>query len=302
MKLGLVGLGQMGEAIAYRVLNAGHELVVYDVNKEACKPAQELGATVADSLEDLAAQVRIVWLMVPAGDVVDDVIHNLKKHLKTDDIIIDGGNSKYTNSIRRAKELAQDGIFFLDCGTSGGLDGRANGFCLMVGGDDATYNKVHPILEAIAAPGGIGYIGPSGSGHYVKMVHNGIEYALLQAYAEGLHLIKDGSFKDQGLDLEEITRIWNVSSIIRSFILDLSHDIFVEHNEQLKDISGEVAESGMGKWTVEEADKTNIPVRVIDEALKIRAWSRKTGGNYATKIVALLRNEFGGHPVKKIKE
>jgi 6-phosphogluconate dehydrogenase len=302
MKMGIVGLGRMGEAIAYRALEGGHEVVAFDINSQARKHAKEMGATIADSLEDVAAQTRIVWLMVPAGDTVDNVIHELKKNLKKDDIIIDGGNSKYTNSIRRAKELARDGIFFLDCGTSGGVYGRANGFCLMVGGDDATYTKVHPILEAIAAPGGMGYIGPSGTGHYVKMVHNGIEYALLQAYAEGLHLIKDGAFKDQGINLEELTRIWNVSSIIRSFILDLAHNIFIEHNELLKDISGEIAESGMGKWTVEEADKVHIPVRVIDEALKIRAWSRETGGNYATKIVAMLRKEFGGHPVKKIEE
>ena len=302
MKMGIVGLGKMGEAIAYRVLEAGHEVVAFDIDKEARKHAQEMGAIAVDSLDQVAAQTRIIWLMVPAGDTVDEVIHTLKKHLKQDDIIIDGGNSKYTNSMRRAKELARDGIFFLDCGTSGGIEGRANGFCLMVGGDDATYTKVHPILEAIAAPGGVGYIGPSGTGHYVKMVHNGIEYALLQAYAEGLHLIKDGSFKDQGLDLEELTRIWNVSSIIRSFILDLAHNIFVENNEQLKDISGEVQESGMGKWTIEEGHKTHIPVRVIEETDKIRAWSRETGGNYATKIVAMLRKEFGGHPVKKIKE
>jgi len=300
MKLGIVGLGRMGNAIAYRAIEGGHEVVGFDIDKEARKKVEEMGAQVTDDLAQVAAETRIVWLMVPPGDVVDDVIHALRKHLKVDDIIIDGGNSHYVNSIRRAQELARDGIFFLDCGTSGGIQGRGEGFCLMIGGDNATYVKVHPILAAIAAPGGVGYIGTSGAGHYIKMIHNGIEYALLQAYAEGLHLIKEGTFKDEVIDLEEVTRVWNVSSIIRSWILDLAHNIYREDQQELKRVSGEIAESGMGKWTVEDARKNNIPVRVIDEALKIRAWSRETGGNYATKLVAMLRKQFGGHPVKEI--
>lgn len=192
-------------------------------------------------------------------------------------------------------------MFFLDCGTSGGLHGKAVGFCLMVGGDKAAYTKIYPLLEAIAMPEGVGYMGPSGTGHYVKMVHNGIEYALLQAYAEGLHVIKEGTFKDQVLDLDEITRVWNNGSIIRSFILQLLHDI-VQKDQELKNISGEVAATGMGKWTVEEAEQRNIPVDLIKRSLEIRDWSQQTGGNYATKLVSMLRNSFGGHEFKKIEK
>jgi 6-phosphogluconate dehydrogenase len=259
-----------------------------------------MGGAAVNSLEKLAAATRIYWLMVPVK-VVDSIIMELKKYSKAGDIFIDGGNSHYIDSIRRSGELARDGMHFLDCGTSGGVHGRANGFCLMVGGDDTIYIKVHDLLAAIAAPGGVGHVGSSGTGHYVKMVHNGIEYGLMQAYAEGMHLIKDGSFKSEVLDLEEITRLWNASSIIRSFILELTHTIF-EQDQELHKVSGKVDSTGMGKWTVEEAHKTHIPARVIDEALKVREWSQKTGGNYATKIVAMLRGEFGGHPVHKIGE
>ena len=301
MNIGIVGLGRMGEAIANRCIEAGHEVWGYDKDADMCKAAQEIGVNVVDNIIDLAKEVRVVWLMVPAGDPVDAVIKELHLQLKAGDIVIDGGNSNYTDSMRRAKELAVHEIIFLDCGTSGGIHGRANGFCLMVGGDKNAYTKVRPLFVAIATEGGVAHVGPSGTGHYVKMIHNGIEYGLLHAYAEGFHLLREGSFKDTILDLEEISRIWNVSSVIRSFILELAHDIFREHTT-LKNISGEIAETGMGKWTVEEAQKNNIPAHVIEQSLQARAWSRETGGNYATKIVAMLRNKFGGHPVKKIRE
>lgn len=301
MNIGIIGLGRMGEAIVFRLLESGHEVVCFDKNEQARNAVAVLGATVADSIEDLAKQVHTFWLMVPAGDVVDAVIKELHPYLSAGDIIIDGGNSKYSDSIRRAKELQNHDVFFLDCGTSGGMHGRADGFCLMVGGDKVAYTKAHQFFVAIAVEGGLAHVGPSGAGHYVKMVHNGIEYALLQAYAEGFHLLKEGEFKEDILNMEEISRIWNNGSIIRSWILELGHDIF-QDDQELRNVSGEIAETGMGKWTVQEAQKHKVPVRTIEESLKIRAWSRETGGNYATKIVALLRHKFGGHAVKKIKE
>jgi len=298
MKMGIIGLGRMGNSIAFRAIEGGHEVIGFDKYLGARKAAQKIGVTVVDNLAAMTEEVRIFWLMVPAGNPVDAVIKELRPHIKAGDIIIDGGNSKYTDSIRRANELAEENIFFLDSGTSGGMQGRGEGFCLMVGGDKVIYTKIHSLLISIAASGGLAHVGPSGAGHYTKMIHNGIEYALLQAYAEGFHLLKKGKFI---LDLEEISRLWNNGSIIRSWILELTHDIF-RRDQELRNVSGEVAESGMGRWMVEEADKNNVPVRVIEESLLVRAWSRETGGDYATKIVALLRHKFGGHPVKKIKE
>ncbi len=299
MKLGIIGLGRMGEAIAYRVTRTGHEVVGFDLNPESCKAAEKIGVTCVNNLEKLAQQVRIIWLMVPAGDPVDQTIDKLLPHLQPGDIVIDGGNSNYKNSMRRAKKLKEHGIYFLDCGTSGGLLGRDIGFSLMLGGDKKSFEKVELLLKAIAAPNGYGLMGPSGMGHYVKMVHNGIEYALLQAYAEGFNLIKQGTFKEVQPDLEKISRVWSNGSVIRSWILDLAHNVFKE-DQELKDISGEVAEGGTGRWTVEEAHEQDIEVPLIEGALHERRRSRETGGNYMTKIIAMLRKQFGGHAVKKI--
>ena len=300
MNVGIVGLGKMGFAIAVRLLNAGHEVIGLDHSDEIKKKAAEIGVDVVDSIEQLAQKTSTVWLMVPVSQV-DTVIRDIKPHLKAGNIVVDGGNSFYKDSQRREQELAHDGIFYLDCGTSGGIEGEGRGFCLMVGGDEASYTKIHPLLAAIAAPGGMGHIGPSGAGHYVKTVHNGIEYGLMEAYAEGLHLIKDGAFKKNAIDLEELTRVWQVSSVIRSFLLELTHRVMAK-DQELHDVSGEVAEGGTGKWTVEQAHESDIPVPVIEAALKVREWSRKTGGNYATKLLAMMRHEFGGHAVKKLKK
>ncbi len=299
MNIGIVGLGKMGNAIAFRLLEAGHNVIGYDRGEEPQKLAGQMGVTLADDLADLAKQTRVIWLMIPIS-AVDAVVDELKPHLKANDIIIDGGNSYYEDSMRRAKAVATDGIIFLDCGTSGGIAGRLGGFCLMVGGDEAAYTKIHSLLVAIAAPGGLGHVGPSGTGHYVKMIHNGIEYGLLQAYAEGFQIIKEGTFKKMGLDLEEISRIWNEGSIIRSFLLGLAHEVF-EEGQALSDVSGEIAEGGTGKWTVQEAKKHHLSVPVIENALKVRAWSRESGGDYATKVIAMLRYKFGGHEVKRKK-
>lgn len=301
MKIGIIGLGRMGNAIAYRLLNGGHEVYGVDPDVRTAQEAEKMGVTIAHDLKDLSTHVRIFWIMVPHGDPVDAVINELLPHMKAGDIFIDGGNSYYKHSQKRASAVARSGILFLDCGTSGGLNGRAMGFCLMVGGDEAAYLKVHTALAAIAAPGGVAHVGQSGAGHYVKMIHNGIEYGIMQAYAEGFHLIKDGSFAREALDLEELSRIWQTSSVIRSWLLDLTHGIF-QKDQEFNDISGEVGASGMGQWTVDEAHEHHIPVPVIEDALRVRRESEKTGGNYATKLVALLRHAFGGHWVKKRKE
>jgi 6-phosphogluconate dehydrogenase len=297
MKIGIIGLGKMGGAIAELLIDAGHDVVGFDFSKDACEHSADYGVQIVPDIAHVAQQARVIWLMVPAGDPVDQVIAQLMPQLQSNDIIVDGGNSNFNDSIRRAKELLTKNIFFLDCGTSGGVHGRANGFCLMVGGDHDAYTKIHPLLSDMAAPGGVGYFGKSGTGHYVKMVHNGIEYGLLEAYAEGFELIKNGTFKEEGIDLEEVTRVWNNGSVIRSFILALSHNIFM-HDQKFEKISGEINESGTGQWTVDEARKNNIAVPVIEASLDVRAQSRKTGGNYATKVVSLLRNAFGGHAVK----
>jgi len=299
MKLGIIGLGRMGASIAYRALQAGHEVIGFDLDKNNVDQATELGVHIAPTVADVAKNCSIVWLMVPAGKVVDVVISQLLPHVQKQTIIIDGGNSHFNDSIRRAKELEKNNISFLDIGTSGGLKGRTEGFSLMIGGDEKVYLSIEPLLQAIAAPNGYALVGPSGAGHYVKMVHNGIEYALLQGYAEGFHLIKSGTFKKENLDLEAISNVWMHGSVIRSWILDLCHDVFKD-DQKLDTISGAVGENGTGQWTVDDAHKNNVPVPLIEKSLAIRAWSRETGGNYATKVIAMIRNKFGGHAFKTL--
>jgi 6-phosphogluconate dehydrogenase len=300
MNVGIIGLGRMGAGIAQRWLEAGYTVIGFDVDAVHAKSAQEMGVTTVRSVAEVAHDARIIWLMVPAGPIVDEVLKELMPRLQSDDIVIDGGNSKFTDSIRRAQTLAAKNVFFLDCGTSGGLYGREHGYSLMVGGDQNAYDTVYPLLAAIAAPKGLGRVGSSGAGHYVKMVHNGIEYGMLQAYAEGFQILKEGSFKGQNLDLHAISGIWLHGAVIRSWLLELAHDVFAR-DQQFKNISGEIQESGTGRWTVEEAQAHHIPTPVIKESLQMREWSRKTGGNYATKLIALLRNAFGGHAVKKVQ-
>ena len=298
MKIGLIGLGKIGSAVAKRLIDAGHTVIGFDLDKTACDKAREFGVTVVEHIELVAQQARVTWIFLPAGPVIDSVLHQLMPYMNGGDVIIDGGNSNFQDSIKRARMLDERSVIFLDCGTSGGLHGRENGFCLMVGGDRAAYTKICSMLEDVAAQGGVGHVGPSGAGHYVKMVHNAIEYAMLEAYGEGMQLLHEGSFKAAQLDLEEITRIWQHGSIIRSWILDLLHTI-VEHDQILDKVEGTIDETGTGRWAVENAKKNDVPVPVIEQSLKVRAQSRESGGNYATKIVALLRHEFGGHPYKK---
>lgn len=301
MKMGIVGLGRMGGAVAYRLVQAGYSVLGFDASEQARTAAGREGVELAATLADVAKRADVIWLMLPEGAITSVAFNEILEHAKPESVIIDGGNSHFEDSIARAQQALAKHISFLDCGTSGGVRGKETGFCLMVGGSRQAYERAYPLLQAIAAPDGCAWVGPSGAGHYVKMVHNGIEYALLQAYAEGFHVIKQGSFALESIDLAELSRVWNVSSVIRSFILDLAHDIFKEDSE-FSAVSGEIAENGTGLWTAQEADKHAIPIKTIKDALTIRAWSRETGGNYATKLVALLRNKFGGHDVKKQKD
>lgn len=293
-KIGVLGLGLMGQGICYRLLKAGMTVYGFDVIQKALQEAQALGVHTVNSIEELAQHCSIVWLMLPSGSITTNTIAQLSQCLSPKSIVIDGGNSNFQDSIKHAQLLADSTIFFLDCGTSGGLAGREQGYCCMVGGDHALFNQYEFIFKAIAISDGYLYTGPSGSGHYVKMVHNGIEYALLQSYAEGFHLLQGGTYKN--LDLAAIANVWNHGSIIRSFILELMQKVLKEHKD-LSAISGVVDSTGMGKWTIEEAHKHNIPVLLIEDSLKIREQSHITGGTIATKLVALLRNAFGGHKV-----
>lgn len=300
MKVGIIGLGRMGIAIAYRLINADFEVFGFDIDKSKADVIEHMDGNFVEDITEIPKKADIIWLMLPAGEIVDKVIDQILPNIRKKSIIIDGGNSKFTDSERRAIKLAEDDIYFLDCGTSGGLQGEKLGFSLMIGGDIAAYRIAKPIFEALAMPNGYGYMGKSGSGHFVKMVHNGIEYALLESYAEGLHLLKESDlYKD--LDLAEITRVWENGSIIRSWILHLAHEILLK-DQEFKDISGVIGGGQTGRWTVEQAHKEEVPVPLIEKALEIRAWSQRTGGNYGTKIVALLREAFGGHEVKKINE
>lgn len=296
MNIGCIGLGKMGEAIAYRASKGGHTVWTFDEDEKKSLATMQFGARACNSIEQLVSECSVIWLMLPAGKIVDDVLNQLYPSLRSDMIIIDGGNSWYQDSQRRAEDLASIGVHFLDIGTSGGVDGKEKGFSLMIGGAKSAYDQLAGLFRALAALDGYAYMGPSGSGHYVKMIHNGIEYSLLQAYAEGIQLLQSGPFKE--LDLEKITKVWQNGSIIRSWIGSMLHDI-VEKKPDFNQISGSIEENGTGAWMHKEATALNIKTPMLDQALAIRTWSRETGGDLSTKLVALLRNRFGGHPLKK---
>lgn len=294
MKLAVIGLGRMGAAIAARAQAAGYCVLGFDPNVQIQKECEQKGIQVYESLQELAKEADVIWLMVPAGAVVDQTIDALHATLKKGAIIIDGGNSNFADSVKRAQKLQLQGISFLDCGTSGGIHGQKDGFCLMVGGDYAAYLKVEPLLKVIATKDGVAYLGKSGAGHYVKMIHNGIEYGMLQAYAEGFHLLREGSYKD--LDLHKIARLWQHGAVIRSWLLELTENVFIQ-DQNLADIDGKIQEGGTGLWTVQNAHENKIPVPVIEKSLEVRKESRVSGGNYATKLIQMIRNAFGGHTV-----
>jgi 6-phosphogluconate dehydrogenase len=286
----------MGSGMTLRLLQGGHQVMVYDRVPEAGAALAGKGATVTDSLEDLGQTLkppRIVWLMIPAGPPVDDAIQHLSGTLAPGDIIVDGGNSNYKDSIRRAEELRSQQIEFLDVGVSGGIWGLKVGFNLMVGGNQAVFKQVEPIFKTLAPADGYAYVGPSGAGHYSKMVHNGIEYSMLQSYAEGFEILKAAPLH---FDLAQLARLWNHGSVIRSWLLELAQTAF-ERDPELSHIRGYVEDSGEGRWTLEEAIDHAVPAPALAMSLFMRYRSRQDD-SFSAKVLAALRNEFGGHPVK----
>ena len=300
MEIGMVGLGKMGANMTKRLLNSGHKVFVFDRNEESVQMVVDDGAVGSQSLEELVQELsipRAVWVMVPAGEATDSVIVSLGSLLEPGDMIIDGGNSNYKDTKARAAILKEKQIHLVDAGTSGGIWGLSEGYSLMVGGDTEAIEFLTPIFEALA-PGpesGWGHVGANGAGHFVKMVHNGIEYGLMQAYAEGFEIMKAKT--DYDLDLHQIAQIWRYGSVVRSWLLDLTADA-LEGDQDLSDVKGWVADSGEGRWTVAEAIDLDVPAPVITSSLMMRFVSRQDE-SYAAKVLAAMRNQFGGHEVKR---
>jgi 6-phosphogluconate dehydrogenase len=299
MKLGMIGLGKMGGNMTERLLGGGHEVVVFDIDPELTQRVGSApGASAATSLEDVVARLdapRVVWVMVPAGDPTEATLRTLAARMQPGDILIDGGNSMYRDTVRHGAELLEKGIHLLDAGTSGGVWGLKVGYCLMVGGSDEAANHCEPIFRTLAPPDGYLHVGPSGAGHFVKMVHNGIEYGLLQAYAEGFEILHASDFP---LDLPAISALWNQGSVVRSWLLELLQLAYEAEGPELERIRGWVADSGEGRWTVQAAIDLNVPAPVITLALMSRFRSRQDE-SYGAQVIAALRNQFGGHAVKE---
>ncbi|HET6944122.1 MAG TPA: decarboxylating 6-phosphogluconate dehydrogenase [Gaiellaceae bacterium] len=290
MQLGMIGLGRMGNGMTERLREADHDVRTYD---------PKVDARTAESLEELKAQLdppRAFWMMVPAGDITEAVFQDLLKLADPGDAIVDGGNSNFRDSQRRYKEAKAKQLDFVDAGVSGGIWGLEVGFCLMVGGDDEPVRRVEPIFTSLAPEAGYAHVGASGAGHFTKMVHNGIEYGLMQSYAEGFEIIERSEFD---VDLHELSGIWRYGSVVRSWLLELLHTAFEEHGNKLDDIAPYVEDSGEGRWTIHEAIAENVPAPVISAALFARFASRDDE-NFAAKVAAALRNQFGGHAIKAL--
>lgn len=298
MQIAIVGLGKMGGNMVRRLLRGGgHEVVGWDRDPSVVDELAGQGAVAAGSLADLVSKLsapRAVWVMVPAGDATESTIGQLATLLEPGDIVIDGGNSNFKDSVRRSKELAAKGIRFLDVGTSGGVWGLEVGYCLMVGGDRSAYDHVLPVLKTLSLEEGLDYFGPAGAGHYVKMVHNGVEYAMMQAYAEGFELLKESEY---GFDLRKVTHVWNHGSVVRSWLCELAERAFTRDPE-LGDLKAYVADSGEGRWTVDEGVRLGVSLPTIALSLFARFASRKENA-FGLRVLAALRNEFGGHAVEK---
>jgi 6-phosphogluconate dehydrogenase len=300
MEIGFVGLGRMGANMVERLLRGGHQVVAFNRTSDKTRAIVEKGANGAYALTELVDKLktpRSVWVMVPAGDATENMVVDLAKLLSPGDLVIDGGNSHYTDSIRRGEQLAKTGIHFMDAGTSGGIWGLENGYCMMVGGTPDDFVRLEPGLKTLA-PNADGYLhaGPVGAGHFTKMIHNGIEYALMQGYAEGFELLKSAPFP---LDLGKISHLWNQSSVVRSWLLELAERAF-QKDPKLSGIKGFVDDSGEGRWTVEHAIQNAVPAPTIALSLFARFNSRQPN-SFSNKVLAALRNEFGGHPVKSAR-
>jgi 6-phosphogluconate dehydrogenase len=296
LELGMIGLGRMGANMTERLVRGGHRVITYDRSPEAIQRVVDIGALGSRSLAEFVKQLsppRAIWLMVPAGDPVDQTIEQLQPQLSKGDVLIDGGNSHYKDSIRRAGTLQGQGLHFVDAGTSGGIWGLKVGYCMMIGGEKEIVTRLDPIFKTLAPPDGFLHVGPSGAGHFVKMIHNGIEYGMMQAYGEGFELLKASQFD---LDLEKISHLWNQGSVVRSWLLELCESAFAKDPE-LASIKGYVEDSGEGRWTAEAIER-NVPAPVLMLSLFARFASRQ-GSSFSAKVIAALRNEFGGHAVRK---
>jgi 6-phosphogluconate dehydrogenase len=297
MELGFVGLGRMGGNMVTRLVQGGHRVVAYDRSSGAGALAKASGAEVVGTLDELPHALRpprAVWIMVPAGEPTESTIRTLADVLTRDDIIVDGGNSRWTDDVRRGRELAARGLAYVDAGTSGGIWGLQNGYCLMVGGEAAAVARLAPALTTLAPPNGWLHVGGIGAGHYVKMIHNGIEYGLMQAYAEGFELM---SASEYHLDLPAIATLWNQGSVVRSWLLELAADA-LRADPALANLKPYVEDSGEGRWTVEDAVDKAVPAPVITAALYARFRSRRDN-SFADRLLAALRNQFGGHAVRR---
>jgi len=296
MEIGFVGLGKMGTNMVSRLSKNNHQIIVYDRSLNAIDKAVKNGAIASNSLEDMVNKLperKVIWLMIPAGKPVEETVKSLENFLNEDDIIIDGGNSFWKDTIERSKQLSKKGIRYLDCGVSGGIWGLENGYGLMSGGDKESSKYIYPIFEVLAPKGGYVYCGESGSGHFVKMVHNGIEYGMMQSYAEGFEIMEKSPFS---LNLTKISDAWQYGTVIRSWLLELAVLAFQE-DPKLDKIKGYVSDSGEGRWTIQAAIDLDVPAHVITAALFNRFQSRQDD-SFAMKVLAALRNQFGGHAVK----
>ncbi|MBU0479570.1 MAG: decarboxylating 6-phosphogluconate dehydrogenase [Proteobacteria bacterium] len=299
MKIGMVGLGRMGMNMARRLIQGGHEVVAYNRSPDKIDELAREGGIGSASLADLVGKLegrRVVWLMLPAGRTVDDHVEQLRELLDPEDIIIEGGNSFYKDDIRRADFLAGPGIHYVDAGVSGGIWGLEVGYCTMVGGRKADFEYLEPIFKTLAPENGYMYCGPVGAGHFVKMIHNGIEYGMMQAYGEGFAILEASPYGVE-MDYSELAKLWNRGSVIRSWLLELLEDAFARDPE-LADLKGYVDDSGEGRWTVQQAVETGVSAPVITSALFRRFESRQPDA-FENKVLAALRREFGGHAVKK---
>jgi 6-phosphogluconate dehydrogenase len=296
MQLGMIGLGKMGANMTTRLVRGGHEVVAYDRDAAAMQRSAGDGATGAESLQDLVSKLkapRAVWIMVPAGAPTDSTINALLDLLQPGDVIIDGGNSRWTESKERYARCKPKGVSFVDAGTSGGVWGLANGYCLMVGGDEDVVKRVEPVFLTLAPKDGYAHVGPSGAGHFSKMVHNGIEYGMLAAYGEGFEILEKSEYT---YDLHQLAALWLHGSVVRSWLLELAELAF-RSDPKLSDVKGWVADSGEGRWTVQAAIDENVPAPVITMSLLSRFVSRQDE-SFSAKVIAALRNQFGGHAIK----
>ena len=294
MKIGVIGLGKMGGPIAKKLRCMDCQLMVYDNNPAVLQEYANEGFAVAKSITELSARSTVMWVMVPQA-VLDNVLDELCACTEPGTVIIDGGNSFFKDSVRRAQELEKRNLEFLDCGTSGGLWGAEHGFSMTIGGKNEVFEKAKQVFKLLAASAtSYALVGPAGAGHYVKMIHNGIEYAILEAYGEGFNLLRQGTYKD--LDLAAISQTWMSGAIIRSWLLQLTHDV-LKQDQRLDGIKGSIGENGTGRWTVEEAERVGIPLPIIKDSVDIRTWSRESEGDFRTKLIASVRHAMGGHPV-----